>query len=127
MKHRWLNFCAAVSLLLCFALLALWVRSYWRLDIVAKPERGIPSGVLRMCPAAASYRGRLMLMLARQRATYGEDGCFSTSDGDADLLDEWLISTPYSQTPHHALGFGFQISRTFSDEYVVMAFTPIWC
>jgi len=34
MKRRLLNFLTALSLLLCMAIAALWVRSYWRADCV---------------------------------------------------------------------------------------------
>jgi hypothetical protein len=34
MKRRLLNFLTLLSLLLCVAVVALWVRSYWAVDIV---------------------------------------------------------------------------------------------
>ena len=39
MKRRLFNLAAALSLLLCVASVGLWVRSYWRTDVVVWPVR----------------------------------------------------------------------------------------
>ena len=59
MKRRLLNVLTAVSLLLCVAVIALWVRSYWCFDQLAR-QRLDATGRLRGVQAN-SYRGALAI------------------------------------------------------------------
>src|SRR5690348_15460109 len=124
MRRRLFAFVSAVSLLLCVAATALWVRSYWRLEFLATPQHDFSPGVLRTRPGAFSYRGHLLLALVRQRATSGE--AYSSAPlPEAAAFGDSLFSAMYQQS-HHAFGFGIYGERTLDDEYYAFALTPIW-
>jgi hypothetical protein len=78
---------AVLSLVLCFAMVGLWVRSYWWGDLIASPVR---EGPLRRRVAGVSWRGKVCLLLSRQRMAYGEGMFYSMRLGvvGADLFLE---------------------------------------
>jgi hypothetical protein len=61
--RRWLfNLAAAVSLVVCVATLALWVRSYWVADQVFARTEGVPDGrAARSFWRVSSASGRLLI------------------------------------------------------------------
>jgi hypothetical protein len=60
MKRRLFNLAVAVSLVTMLAIVALWVRSYWRTDSVERTDLSVRTRVFQQT-AVVSYRGRISL------------------------------------------------------------------
>jgi len=115
--RRLLNLLTALSLLLCVAVVALWVRSYWRYDLTGARLGGAVALV-------GSYRGHL-LWAAELRDEhkgagewYGHD-----SGGRADAESTWQFLR--TNAAFNVLGFSYTGDVQTSMPLRVMV-TPSW-
>ena len=129
MRLRLLNLAAAVSLTLLVVAVVLWVRSYWRLDILANPHSSVPHGQLRTQLFGWSYRGEGCIMIVRQTDDYYGDHPWRVFSGnEADYANEWLrlVLTGAPGTWHGLLGFSFGGEASQDGGYYRFLRVPLW-
>jgi hypothetical protein len=120
---------AALSLLLCAATAVLWVRSYWRLDIIANPRSSVPQKQLRTQLFGWCYRGECCVMIVRQRGDYYGDRPWRTFSGrEAEATDDWLhgVLTATPGTWHGFVGFSFGGQASQDGAYYRFLRVPLW-
>jgi hypothetical protein len=119
-KRRLFNLAAAVSLVFCVAVCALWVRSYWAVDGISNERNGEHGGKEI---AVGSLRGRVLMMsLGRDDLWPGIRGWEwshrPVGNGDGDDSEDW---TP----PRRWHGFGYTQWGHRTNRFVVVAI-PHW-
>jgi len=123
-RHIFSNGLALVSVILCITSAALWPLSYGRFNAIANPEHRVPDGSMRSRVAIFSCNGHLGVLLARQRATYEEEGWWFS------LRGEWgnaLCSAMHGVFKHRRAGFEFGRDPDLSSGESLAGFElPYW-
>jgi hypothetical protein len=113
-KRRLLNILAAISLLLCVATLALWVRSYWAADAVDWEGSNDILG-------AGSQKGRILIVVTRNSGNVGDTG-FQFQIGRSP--NQLKFEDEFGNDGHEWLGFGY--AHISAGETICLIMLPLW-
>ena len=114
MKPRLLNLLTVLSLLLCIAAVALWVRSYWYVDVLRWP-----GGIVR---SVGSHNGILVLQSYKPDRDAPYLPWRQTSRG-RDPGYDWRN---WGGSPWNRSGFGYAEGSTAAGNRIRQAVVPHW-
>lgn len=128
MTRRLFNAASAISLLICMAVVALWLRSYWRFDVLGTPKTSAVSGEWRTQLFAWSFRGELCLLYVRQTQDYYGDDVWQAFSGEQADLEYTLLGSILQGAAETRHGFGqFEVGgQSTPDGRYRFLHLPIW-
>src|SRR4051794_38554155 len=104
MRRRRLTILAAASAVLCVATFALWVRGYWRPDVIGRPPLTLRTGPGGLRLSWAEDRNRLMLTFQVRFLgfAYQKAVLYQRSEWDLDV-PFWFIAAAWATVAGAAL------------------------